>query len=180
MTGAESAGSGQTRLKGEREPMAAHALRMMISTLASLLSRSRTTALRAAFRKLAVTTLAVGLALAPLPLASAHDPLALAAAESAWHAALLAQESARHAALLAQEIAEHGHSHDDGEAHEQSGGHMHGHDPADHSHQFAFVAGSASQWGLPAPERWPSSRSGPPDPATGSGIDRPPKQAMSL
>ena len=124
--------------------MAAYALMTMISALASVLSRSRT-ALRTAFRKLAVTAMAAGLALAPLPLASAHDPLALAAAESA-----------RHAALVAQEIAEHGHSHDDGEAHEQSGGHMHGHDPADHSHQFAFFAGSASQWGLPAPQRWPS------------------------
>ena len=169
MTGAESAGSAQARHKGGREPMAAHALMAMISAFASLLSRLRTTALREAFRKLAVTTLAAGLALAPLPLASAHDPLELSAAEAA-----------RHAALVAQEIAEHGHSHDDGEAHEQSGGHMHGHDPADHSHQFAFFAGSASQWGLPAPQRWPSSRSGPPDPATGSGIDRPPKQAMSL
>ena len=169
MTGAESVASGQTRHRGGREPMVARALMTMILTFASLLSRLRTTALRAAFRKLAVTTLAVGLALAPLPLAFAHNPLSGAAAESA-----------RHPALLAQEIAEHGHSHDDGEAHEQSGGHLHGHDPADHSHQFAFFAGSASQWGLPAPERWPSSRSGPPDPATGSGIDRPPKQAMSL
>jgi hypothetical protein len=148
--------------------MFAHAVMTMFSTLASLLPRSRT-ALRTAFRKLAVTAMAAGLALAPLPLDSAHDPLSHVAAETA-----------RHAALVAQEIAEHGHSHDDGEAHEQSGGHMHGHDPADHSHQFAFFAGSASQWGLPAPQRWPASRSGPPDSAKGFGIDRPPKRVMSL
>jgi hypothetical protein len=144
--------------------MAAHALLALLPVLASLLLRSR-----AMFRKLSIVTTAAALALAPLPLASAHAPLALAAAEDA-----------RHAALIAQEIAEHGHSHDDGEAHEQSGGHMHGHDPADHSHQFAFFAGSASHWGLPAPQRWPSSRSGQPDPAAGSGIDRPPKQTLSL
>ena len=167
MTADESSACGQNGKVG-REPIFAHALMTMFSTLVSLLSRSWT-ALRTTFRNLAVRAMAASLALAPLPLASAHDPLSLAAAESA-----------RHAALVAQEIAEHGHSHDDGEAHEQSGGHMHGHDPADHSHQFAFFAGSASQWGLPAPQRWPSSRSGPPDPATGFGIDRPPKRMMPL
>jgi hypothetical protein len=146
----------------------AHRLVWMLSTLALALFRSRS-AIRRGGLTLAAMASAAALAVAPLPLASAHNPLALAAADSE-----------RHADLMAQEIAEHGHSHDDGEAHEQSGGHMHGHDPADHSHQFAFFAGSASHWGLPAPQRWPSSRSGQPDPAAGSGIDRPPKQTMSL
>jgi hypothetical protein len=116
-----------------------------------------------------VAVLSAALALAPLPLASAHDPLALSAAEAA-----------RHAALVAQEIAEHGHSHEDGDDHEQSPGHMHGHDPADHSHQFAFFPGNAGHCGLPAPQRWPSFLIGPPDPATGFGIERPPKSMMSV
>jgi ABC-type Zn2+ transport system substrate-binding protein/surface adhesin len=141
---------------------------LLLAPFIWLLSHFRI-ALAKRIKVIAVVAITAGLALAPMPLASAHDPLALAAAESA-----------RHAALAAQETAEHGHSHDDGEAHEQSDGHLHGHDPADHSHQFAFFAGSASQWGLPLPQRWPSSRSGTPDPATGFGIDRPPKQAMSL
>lgn len=52
-----------------------------------------------------------------------HDPVALAAAEAERHA------------LLEAQIAEHGHSHDDGEEHEQVAGHTHGHNPADHSHE---------------------------------------------
>ncbi|PSM19725.1 hypothetical protein [Nitratireductor sp. StC3] len=52
-----------------------------------------------------------------------HDPVALAAVEAERHAQLEA------------EIAEHGHSHDDGEDHEQVAGHSHGHNPADHSHE---------------------------------------------
>lgn len=111
-------------------------------------------------RKLAATIIAAGLVLSPMPMASAH--------EGAWQAA-----------EAAQEIAEHGHSHDDGEAHDQTSGHMHGHDPADHSHQFAFLSGSSGHWGLPSPEGWPPTWNGAPDTATGSGIDRPPKQMMS-
>lgn len=117
--------------------------------------------LRGRWRKLVATIIAAGLVLSPIPMASAH--------EGAWHAA-----------EAAQEIAEHGHSHDDGEAHDQTSGHMHGHDPADHSHQFAFLSGSSGRWGLPSPDGWPPAWNGAPDPATGSGIDRPPKQMMSL
>jgi ABC-type nickel/cobalt efflux system permease component RcnA len=51
---------------------------------------------------------------------ASDDPFALAAE--------------RHAQLEA-EIAEHGHSHDDGEDHERTAGHSHGHNPADHSHE---------------------------------------------
>jgi hypothetical protein len=82
--------------------------------------------------------------------------------------------------LVAQETAEHGHSHEDGDDHEQSPGHTHGHDPADHSHQFAFFPGNAGHWGLPAPQFWPSFLIGPLEPKTGSGIDRPPKSMMSV
>ncbi|RST86568.1 hypothetical protein EJC49_09820 [Aquibium carbonis] len=52
-----------------------------------------------------------------------HDPFALAAAEAERHAQLEA------------EFAEHGHSHDDGMEHERAAGHLHGHNPADHSHE---------------------------------------------
>lgn len=120
-------------------------------------------------RQLAVALLVFCLVLAPLPLASAHDPLALSGAEAE-----------RHAAMMAQEIAEHGHSHDDGDPHEPEAGHLHGHDPADHSHQIGFFGVSSSQLALPALQRWPSVQAEFPDPATGFGIERPPKQAMSL
>jgi ABC-type nickel/cobalt efflux system permease component RcnA len=49
-------------------------------------------------------------------------------------------ETDRHAALEQVEDADHGHSHDDGEPFEKASGHSHGHDPADHSHQVAFVS----------------------------------------
>jgi hypothetical protein len=52
-----------------------------------------------------------------------NDPVGLSTAEAERHAQLEA------------EIAKHGHSHDDGEDHEQAAGHSHGHNPADHSHE---------------------------------------------
>jgi hypothetical protein len=125
--------------------------------------------LRSRHRQVAVALIAVCLASAPLPLASSHDTLTISTAEAA-----------RHAVLVAQEIAEHGHSHDDGEPHEQSAGHLHGHDPADHSHQAVFLAGTSSNWCLPPSRHWSALIGELPDPATGFGIERPPKQAMSL
>lgn len=167
MTATESVGSVQRRRRSARRRVALTANAHIVVPVIWLLSRIRSS-LHSRVRRLAVAVLSAALALAPLPLASAHDPLALSAAEAA-----------RHAALVAQDIAEHGHSHEDGDDHEQSPGHMHGHDPADHSHQFAFFPGNAGHWGLPAPQRWPSFLSGPPDPATGFGIDRPPKSMLS-
>jgi hypothetical protein len=107
------------------------------------------------------------LILAPLPIASAHDPVALAAAEMTRYAALQA------------EIAEHGHAHDDGEGQEQSSGHMHGHDPADHSHQTVYITGTASHESKLPAQDWPSSLSSVDDPGTAFGIDRPPKRSVS-
>lgn len=113
-------------------------------------------------RKLIVSTLGAGLILAPLPAAFGHD-----AGE------ILAQ--------TALYDAEHGHSHDDGETDHSSASHGHGgHDPADHSHQFAFLAGSAVAAMMPRSQGWPSLAHGRPDQAAGFGIERPPKGTMSL
>lgn len=150
MTAAESSRSGKT---GKR--LAAPALAILLAPLLWFL--------RQRLRPIATLAIAIALIFAPLPLGPAHDPVALAVAEMERHAALQA------------EIAEHGHAHDDGHDHEQSSGHMHGHDPADHSHQSVFVACSASQWSLPPAQCWPSTVSEIRDPATASGIDRPPK-----
>ena len=118
-------------------------------------------------RPIATLAIAIALIFAPLPLGPAHDPVSLAAAEMARHAVLQA------------EIAEHGHAHDDGHEHEQSSGHMHGHDPADHSHQSVFVPCSASHWSLLPAQCWPLTVSEIRDPATASAIDRPPKQILA-
>lgn len=150
MTAVESSRTGK---KGRR--LSAPALAVL---LAPLLRR---------LRPIATLAIAIALIFAPLPIGSAHDPVALAAAEMERHATLQA------------EIAEHGHAHDDGHEHEQSSGHMHGHDPADHSHQSVFVPCSASHWSLPPAQCWPSMVSEIRDPATGSGIDRPPKHVLA-
>ena len=120
-------------------------------------------------RALIVVATVVGLTSMPLPFALTHDARALQASEDE-----------RHAALLALEAAEHGHSHDDGTADEENAGHVHGHDPADHSHQFAFVAGSSGHWGLPPPQRWSSSWFNIPLPAIADGIERPPRMLAFL
>ncbi|MGA0534226.1 MULTISPECIES: hypothetical protein [Hansschlegelia] len=86
------------------------------------------------------TVLAIALAVlsAPTGHSASHDPLALAAAEAERHAA------------LAAEIAEHGHAHEEGDADEQSPGHTHGHDSADHLHDKAGAPPSFLAQALPA------------------------------
>ena len=121
--------------------------------------------LKPALRKTTLCCVAAGLVFAPLPAAFTQSPLALYAVETGQ---------------IGQETAEHGHSHEEDGGHEHPAGHMHGHDPADHSHQFALLSGGGGQWGLPSARRLPPSPSGVADQATDLGIERPPKQAMSL
>lgn len=54
---------------------------------------------------------------------ASHNPIALAAAESARHGALNAL------------VEDHDHVRDDGVDDEQNSGHFHGHNPADHAHE---------------------------------------------
>jgi hypothetical protein len=85
------------------------------------------------------------------------------------------EEMTRHAALAPVDVVEHGHSHDDGEPYEKAEGHAHGHDPADHSHQIAFVSVfTMSTLQLPAEEPVVGAFSFVRQ-QTGFGIDRPPK-----
>ena len=119
---------------------------------------------RPALSKIAAVVIAAGLVFAPLPAAFAFG----------------SHEGTTHAALAEQDAAERGHSHDDEEPHGPFTSHTHGHDPADHSHQYAFLSGGSGQWGLPPTLRWPSALSGRPDGALGFGIERPPKLTMSL
>lgn len=87
----------------------------------------------------------------------------------------LVEEATRHAVLAANDALEHEHSHDDGEPYEKIAGHAHGHDPADHSHQVAFVSVNTFR-AVKFPKTNPLSTS--PDlvrQQSGFGIDRPPK-----
>ena len=119
-------------------------------------------ALRIPLRKLAVAAVAAGLLLAPLPSAFSHDAL----------------DDSAYAASDHRDVADHDHSHDDDDTDDQAK--KHGHDPVDHSHQIAFLAGTAIAAVTPLPKGWPSVAHGRPDQAAGVGIERPPKGAMSL
>lgn len=58
-------------------------------------------------------------------------------------AAIVLVEEARHSALAAVSE-EHGHSHEDGEPDEQVPGHLHDHNPFDHSHETPSMASGFS------------------------------------
>lgn len=79
--------------------------------------------------------LAVALACAPPFNVLAHNPAVLAASETERHAAL---------GMTGIADPDHGHSHDDADPEERRPGHVHGHDPTDHSHD-------TGQSGLAAP-----------------------------
>ena len=84
-------------------------------------------------------------------------------------------ETERHSILVDVKTADQSHVHEDGEPFEQSAGHAHGHDPADHSHYEVYVVGEndraaprlvAMKFRI-APESSSASRS--------FGLERPPK-----
>ena len=152
---------GWTQLR--REGVAASGLAATLSATAGLLL-PLCALLGSSLRRLAIAGIAVSLALAPLP-----APLAGGGPEHAGSASLAAQAHDGH-----------GHSHDGGEAADHSTAHTHGHDPADHSHQYAFLSGGGSRWDLPPPQRWPEGLSEQPDAARGFVIERPPKRAQPL
>ena len=131
-------------------------------------SFSRQCRLSARLRQLSAIAVAAALVLVPLPASPVHDPVALAIAENIRHAA------------LAEEFTDHGHDHDDGTTQEQLAGHMHGHDPADHSHQLAHLPGASGHSALTLDRNWLAHMRDLPDLETAFGIDRPPKQSLSL
>lgn len=145
------------------------ALRFGILFLASfcrLLTASRYT-LCLRLREAAVAVMAGCLILSPMPLASHYDSPAPFAAETAWDTGHSTHDHG-----------EHGHSHGEVDGDDRSDGHLHGHDPADHSHQVAHFSGSPGQWDWPAPQRWPRMLTGLPESVAAFGIDRPPKMAL--
>jgi hypothetical protein len=77
----------------------------------------------AAFRLALAVAMTLGLLLSPVGNSASHNPAALAAAEVERHTELEAH------------LAQHGHVHEDGSEDEQCPGHLHGHNPADHSHE---------------------------------------------
>lgn len=103
------------------------------------------------------------MALVLLPVSSVHGSITVIEAEDA------------HDPVQLEEIADHGHSHDGDGGTEQSKGHMHSHDPADHTHHLANLCSNAVHWTVRCTQHWPSHISDLADPGTAYGIDRPPK-----
>lgn len=163
MAGRDLKQSGRDR-RGRGGKTAAVSIFMLSRVFLAGLITSCLRRLKPAVRRTVLGMLAAGLVLTPLPAAFGHVP-ELSAAEDGQ---------------VQQATADHGHGHEHGEGHAPPAGHLHGHDPADHSHQFALLSAGGNQWGLPSPRRWSSSPSGMADQATGLGIERPPKKAISL
>ncbi|MER9056788.1 hypothetical protein [Mesorhizobium sp. M0228] len=105
--------------------------------------------------------------LRPFGYSASHDPIALAAAAAERHAGAAAQ------------IEDHGHAHDDGVADEQSPGHFHGHNAADHSHETASTPADFAPT-VPQIERgWLKYQPTFVDPDTTFRLDRPPRPFLA-
>ncbi|MEQ8699472.1 MAG: hypothetical protein RLT05_23310 [Bauldia litoralis] len=108
-------------------------------------------------------SLALSLSLANFTLARSHLPGQQGLAEQALQAE------------VAMEVAEHGHSHDAGESREQSDGHWHGHNPADHSHEVPYVALVVFPARVPIPESHAVDAGNGPKTETIGRLERPPR-----
>lgn len=83
--------------------------------------------------------------------------------------------ASHHGKLDAVVTLEDGHTHDDGEEYERQTGHIHGHDPADHSHLAVFLGNAVSEYHAKDAEKPYAAVSGVINLETRFGIDRPPK-----
>ena len=108
---------------------------------------------RLIFRSLALLLIAGALVFAPMPGHQGHGVMAHVSVEEAAH----------------------GHAH--GDDLEHSHPHLPGHDAADHSHQFLFMADSVTQSAYAAQSQWQFPANLMPDPGFASGLERPPKRA---
>ncbi|MER9210462.1 hypothetical protein NKI54_00070 [Mesorhizobium sp. M0663] len=104
--------------------------------------------------------------LRPFGYSTSHDPIAIATAVE------------RHGGAAAQ-IEDHGHAHDDGVSDEQSLGHFHGHNAADHSHETASTPSDFAPT-VPQLERgWLNYPLTFVDPDTTFRLERPPRPILA-
>lgn len=105
----------------------------------------------------------LGITMLPIFVATSHQ------------AALSLTEATHHSQLNAVVILNDHHTHDDGEEYERQTGHIHGHDPADHSHLAVFLGNAVSEYHAKDAEKPYAAVSGVINLETRFGIDRPPK-----
>lgn len=118
---------------------------------------------RCIIRLVVMCALFLGVTMLPLFVATSHD------------SAILQTEVTHHAKLDAVVTLDDGHTHDDGEAYERQIGHMHGHDPADHSHQVVFLGSTSYEDRQNEKDKPVAAVSGVIHLEARFGIDRPPK-----
>lgn len=94
-----------------------------------------------------------------------HDPFAILAAEKRAHAALGTSD-------------DHGHVHDEGDETERESGHVHGHDPADHSHETPGMVTKLTQALAPTGRAMFVPAFHRPSPAERWRLERPPKSPV--
>lgn len=110
-----------------------------------------------------MVSLVLSIALSSFTMTQSHLPGQQAAAEKVKHA-----ESA-------MKVHEHGHSHHDGEDHERNEGHVHGHNPADHSHEKPYVVFIALPTRAVTPNSHDIDAGNEPKADTIGCLERPPK-----
>jgi hypothetical protein len=96
-------------------------------------------------------------------------------ATSSHQAEASLKEETHHGTLNAVMPQDDRHVHDDGDDYERQIGHIHGHDPADHSHQAVFLGSTLSQDRPKEKDKPFAAVSGVIRLKTRFGIDRPPK-----
>ena len=107
--------------------------------------------------------MALGMVLSPIGGSTSHNPIALVSAETSRHAELAAQ------------VEENGHADGDGVADEQSPGHDHGHNQADHTHETASAAPDFAQPVNPIDRMWHAHPPSFVDLDIGFRLERPPR-----
>ena len=95
-----------------------------------------------------------------------HDSFAILAAEKQAHAE------------FADGTSDHGHVHDEGDQKEREPGHVHGHNPADHSHETAGMVAHLTYVLAPSVRTLSIHALHQPEPAERWRLERPPKSAL--
>lgn len=119
----------------------------------------------------AILTVMISIALGMLSIPGghwlSHSPMAVAAAQATRYAQVTTQ------------IEEHGHAHDDGDVDEQSPGHRHGHNPADHSHETPSLPASLAVIFHACVQSWQALSPALPVLETAFRLERPPRPILN-
>lgn len=123
-------------------------------------------AISAACRLVIVFSTMLGLLLPPASASPSHDSAALMIAEAQHHVG------------PTEDLTGKGHVHQDGNWEEQLPGHVHGHNPFDHSHETSATAAQVTSSMRASRSDWLPIASACAHCSLGSRLDRPPKPIL--